>query len=68
VKRSPLITQSWILSANALTTERVQRILRTVTDAGGMWEQAFGGLLIIHAPENVAQAIFDEVGSSKGPP
>jgi hypothetical protein len=67
VERSPLVTQSWILSADVLTTERIRRLLSTVTDAGGMREQAFGGLLMIHAPKNIAKAIFEEIGGPKGP-
>jgi hypothetical protein len=67
VELSPLVTQSWILSADVLTTEHIRRLLSTVTAAGGMWEQAFGGLLMIHAPENIAKAIFDEIASLKGP-
>ena len=67
VERSPLVTQRWILSADVLATERIRRILTKVTDAGGMWEQAFGGLLMIHAPENISKAIFDEIGQSRGP-
>lgn len=65
VERSPLVTQSWIISADVLSTERIKKILSTVIDAGGMWEQAFGGLLMIHAPENIAKAIFDEIDHSK---
>lgn len=65
VLRSQLVTDSWILSADLLATERIRRLLTTVTDAGGMWEQAFGGLLMIHAPENIAKDIFDEINKSK---
>ena len=68
VERSPLVTQSWIVSEDVLATERIRRLLTTVTDAGGMWEQAFGGVLMIHAPENIAKAIFDEIGISKDLP
>ena len=67
VERSSLVTHSWILSADVLASERIRQLLTTVVDAGGMWEQAFGGLLMIHAPENIAKAIFDEVGPSKEP-
>ena len=65
VERSPLVTQSWILSPDVLATERIRRLLTDVMDAGGMWEQAFGGLLMIHAPENIAKAIFDQIDISK---
>ena len=60
-EHSELITQSLILSAEFLQTERMRSILEKVMSAGGMWEQAFGGLLIIHAPQQVATAALDEI-------
>lgn len=64
VERSPLVTKSWIVSPDVLATERIQQLLDMVTEAGGMWEQAFGGLLIIHTPESVSKLISDEIGSA----
>jgi hypothetical protein len=60
-ERSKLITQSLILSAEFLQAERMRSILENVMSAGGMWEQAFGGLLIIHAPQEIATAVLDEI-------
>jgi len=58
---STLTTQSWILSESVLGTERIRRVLAKVIDAAGMWEQAFGGMLIVHTPPGIAKAIFDEI-------
>ena len=60
-ERSTLTTQSWILSERVLATERISRVLAKVIDAAGMWEQAFGGMLIVHTPPGLAKAIFDEI-------
>lgn len=66
--RSALITQSWILSAEVLAAPPIRAILASVMAAGGMWEQAFGGMLIVHTPPSMAQTVFDEItgASSRG--
>lgn len=63
--RSNLTTQSWILSAEVLKTERFQSILRGVMEAGGMWEQAFGGLLMVHTPPNIAKTISEQISNGQ---
>jgi hypothetical protein len=60
-KRSPLTTQSWILSESVLATEQIKSVLAAVIHAGGMWEQAFGGVLIVHTPPEIAEAVFHEI-------
>jgi len=60
-ERSTLTTQSWILSPEVLGTERIQSILNSVMEAGGMWEQAFGGVLMVHTPPGIAEMIFEEI-------
>jgi hypothetical protein len=50
-----------MLSKEVLATERFKEILATVMSAGGMWEQAFGGLLIVHTPPRVAETIFEQI-------
>ena len=61
VGRSPLTTQSWILSEKVLGTERIRSVLARVINAGGMWEQAFGGMLIVHTPPDIAETVFREI-------
>ena len=48
--RSGLTVQSWILSESIIATAQFQAFLNDVMAAGGNWEQAFGGLLLIHTP------------------
>ena len=59
--RSNLTTHSWMLSAEVIATERIQAILKSVMEAGGMWKQAFGGLLMVHVPPDIAKAIFEQI-------
>jgi hypothetical protein len=61
VERSKLVTHSCFLSAEFLTTEHMRAILDSVMAAGGMWEQAFGGLLIVHAPPDFATAVLEQI-------
>jgi hypothetical protein len=61
--RSNFVTRSWILSADALATERIQSILKSVMKAGGMWEIAFGGLLMVHLPPDIAKSIFEQISA-----
>ena len=58
---SKLITRSWLFSAEVLATERVQSILKSVMESGGMWEIAFGGLLMVHLPPDIAKSIFEQI-------
>ena len=60
-ERSALTTQSWIVSASILSTEKIRTGLAKVIDSGGMWEQAFGGMLIVHAPPDIAENVFREI-------
>jgi hypothetical protein len=56
-----LISQSWIMSAELLKSERMGAILKKVMQVGGMWEQAFGGLLIVHLPPEIAEPVFRQI-------
>lgn len=56
-ERSKLVTQSGIFSKEFLLTDRVRSILDFVMESGGMWEQAFGGMLIIHTPAEIADTV-----------
>jgi hypothetical protein len=63
--RSNLITRSWVLSAEVLATERIQSILKCVMENGGMWEIAFGGLLMVHMPPDIAKPIFEQISPDR---
>ena len=56
-----------MLSAEVLASEQIKQVLSAIVNAGGMWEQAFGGLLMIHAPESIAQTTFDEIAGGTKP-
>jgi hypothetical protein len=59
--RSPLASQSWVLSAWLIDSEPMKAILAGVIAAGGMWERAFGGFLLIHTPPALADAISGQI-------
>ena len=54
-ERSPLVTNSWILSQELIQSDAVRSVLKQVTDQGGNWEQVFGGGLIVHTFANDGQ-------------
>jgi hypothetical protein len=60
-ERSALKSQSWVLSAELIESEPINAILANVTAAGGMWERAFGGVLLIHTPPAMADAISERI-------
>ena len=62
-ERSKLVSGSWVMSADVIATERVQSILKSVMEAGGMWEIAFGGLLMVHLPPDIAKSIFERISA-----
>jgi hypothetical protein len=47
-RRSPLVTNSWILGQELIQSDVLQSILKQIVDQGGNWEQVFGGGLIVH--------------------
>lgn len=53
--RSGLTVQSWILSESVIAAPQFQAILNDVMAIGGNWEQAFGGLLLIHTPPGLRE-------------
>ncbi len=60
-ERSPLITNSWILSQDTIESEAMKSVLARVMAEGGNWEQVFGGGLIVHTSPANARQIEDEV-------
>ena len=57
VTPSGLKTSSWILSKDIIESDRFRAILDYVMELGGNWEQAFGGLLLVHLPPEQADTI-----------
>jgi hypothetical protein len=56
---SGLVMQSWILSEQIINTSDFQDILEQVMTSGGNWEQAFGGLLLVHTPPHCAMGFLN---------
>jgi len=60
-ERSPLKTNTWILSQQVMQSEALESVLKQIMDQGGNWEQVFGGVLIVHTSPETAKEIEDRV-------
>ena len=49
-EKSPYETLRWLIAKNLTESEGLPRFLERVVEAGGLWERALGGLLILHIP------------------
>jgi len=49
-QKSPYETLRWLIAKNLTESEGLPRFLERVVEAGGLWERALGGLLILHIP------------------
>ena len=61
VTRSDLATHSWVLSKEILSSRELREILDLAMAVGGNWEQAFGGVLIIHVPKELIEMIVGQI-------
>jgi hypothetical protein len=57
VTPSGLKTKSWILPIDTIESKGFRAILDSVMELGGCWEQAFGGVLLVHLPPEAADAV-----------
>lgn len=64
-ERLALTTQSWIVSASILGTEKIRTVLAKVIDSGGMWEQAFAGMLFVHTPPSVLFSALQQLSQRR---
>ena len=60
-ERSPLETQNWVISQATSEREDFRQFLDSVLEAGGMWEEAFGGWFWIHSPKAMTQLVKDRM-------
>ncbi len=60
-ERSPLVTNSWILSQDLIQSDAVQAVLKRIMEHGGNWEQVFGGGLIVHTPPEMAEEVDEHI-------
>jgi hypothetical protein len=61
ITRSELATESWVLSKEVLASREMHEILDLVMTTGGNWEQAFGGILIVHIPKESIEMIAGRI-------
>jgi len=59
--RSPLVTNSWILSQELIQSDAIQSVLKQIMDQGGNWEQVFGGGLMVHTSPTMAKEIEEQL-------
>jgi Domain of unknown function (DUF4265) len=63
VEKGNFKTHSWVMSSAIIESEPFKELLNKVLQSGGMWENVFGGVVMIHLPHNsdfdVAKAIDD---------
>ena len=60
-ERSPLVTNSWILSQELIQSDAVQAVLKRIMEQGGNWEQVFGGGLIVHTSPEMAKEVNEHM-------
>jgi hypothetical protein len=60
-ERSPLVTNSWILSQDLIQSDAVQAVLKRIMEQGGNWEQVFGGGLIVHTSPEMAKEVDEHM-------
>jgi len=50
-----------VLSAEIIASSELRAILDRVTTGGGHWEQAFGGVLVLHVPKDLMDMIPGQI-------
>ncbi len=63
VKPSELATESWVLSKEIMASGELRAVLDRVIALGGNWEQAFGGVLMVHVPKQSMEMIAAQIKS-----
>ena len=61
VKPSALVTHTWILPSNVVESVGFRSILSDVLKVGGHWEQAFGGVVLVHLPPQEAEKVQERI-------
>jgi hypothetical protein len=54
LRKSSYVTLRWAISKKVAESEGLTRFLEQVGAVGGLWEQAMGGMLILHIPQGTA--------------
>jgi hypothetical protein len=50
-RKSSYVTLRWVISKKAADSVGLSAFLKQVTEVGGLWERALGGVLILHLPQ-----------------
>ena len=58
---SDLVMQSWVLGQEIIDSPGFRSILEQVMALGGNWEQAFGGLVLVHTPPDRVEEIAERI-------
>ena len=61
---SDMKTISCILTSEQINASGLRPFLERVVNLGGNWEQAFGGVLLVHLPKSVELDVEAEVRSA----
>ncbi|WP_090648031.1 hypothetical protein [Paenibacillus sp. UNC496MF] len=51
LRKSELVRRSWLLSRRVSRSAELSAAKARIAEAGGNWEQVFGGLLVINVPQ-----------------
>lgn len=62
VRKSTLKRHAWLLTEQAAYSPIVAAFRQRVNEAGGSWEQIFGGLIVIHIPVPSSLNVEEEMG------
>ena len=63
VKRSGLRVSCRVIGKNIIESALLQGLLDKIMEAGGNWERAFGGVLLVHLPESGELDVDSELQS-----
>jgi len=55
--RSPLVTTQWTVTEAVAESAELQDVLSNVRGAGGHWERAYGGMMLVHTPDRYAEKV-----------
>ncbi|WP_175406422.1 DUF4265 domain-containing protein [Bacillus sp. FJAT-27264] len=61
VRKSDLKRYAWLLTQDTAYSPILAAFKQRVNEAGGSWEQIFGGLVVIHIPQDSVLDVEDEM-------
>ncbi|MFC4811662.1 hypothetical protein [Paenibacillus sp. GCM10023250] len=61
LRKSELVRRSWLLSRRVSRSAELSAAKARIAEAGGNWEQVFGGLLVINVPQAIERGIAADI-------